>query len=121
MLQHKEKTADILVSGWVVVSNIGTGTAYEVDIEDVLPAGITAFTYINGSSTLLNTESAPQAEKVRFVFPARKNMEKVKMPAVKVHWYDGGIMPSRPDELPDNEPLMDDGMGACLFVGTKAV
>jgi len=74
---------------------------------------------VTGSSTLLNTESAPQAEKVRFAFPARENLEKVKMPEVMVHWYDGGLLPDRPDILPDGEGLLNDGMGGCLFIGSK--
>jgi len=74
---------------------------------------------ICGSSTLLNTESAPQAEKVRFVFPVRENMEKVDMPALKVHWYDGGLLPDRPDLMADGEGFLNDGMGGCLFVGSK--
>lgn len=74
---------------------------------------------IQGNSTLLNTESAPQAEKVTFTFPARPNMPKLKMPAVKVHWYDGGLLPDRPDLLPAGKNFMEDGLGGCLFVGTK--
>ncbi len=74
---------------------------------------------VNGSSTLMNTESAPQAETVVFNFPAREKMAKVGMPAVKVHWYDGGILPARPDLLPEGENLMGDGLGGCIFVGSK--
>lgn len=74
---------------------------------------------ISGSSTTANTESAPQAEKVRFDFPARENMEKLKMPAVRVHWSDGGILPDRPELLEDGVPLINDGLGGCLFVGAK--
>ena len=74
---------------------------------------------VNGSSTLMNTESAPQAETVVFNFPAREKMPKVEMPAVKVHWYDGGILPNRPDLLPEGENLMGDGLGGCIFVGSK--
>ena len=74
---------------------------------------------ISGSSTTANTESAPQAEKVLFNFPARENMPKLKMPAVKVHWYDGGILPDRPVELAEGIPLTNDGLGGCLLVGTK--
>ncbi len=74
---------------------------------------------ISGSSTTFNTESAPQGEKVRFDFPARPDMDKVKMPPVKVHWYDGGFLPDRPELLPEGEPLIRDGLGACMFVGTK--
>ena len=74
---------------------------------------------ISGSSTLLNTESAPQAEKVKFSFPARSRKGKVKMPAVDVYWYDGGLLPDRPKGLNDGESLLSDTMGGCLFVGTK--
>jgi len=74
---------------------------------------------VHGSSTLMNTESAPQAETVEFAFPARAPLQKVKMPAVKVHWYDGGILPSRPDLLPEGANFMADGLGGCIFEGTK--
>ncbi len=74
---------------------------------------------VSGSSTLLNTESAPQAEKVTFAFPPRESYKKQKMPAVNVHWYDGGLLPDRPGLIPDGTNLMEDGMGGCLFVGSK--
>jgi len=41
---------------------------------------------VRGSSTLMNTESAPQAETVEFSFPAREKMPKVNVPEVKVYW-----------------------------------
>jgi len=69
---------------------------------------------VQGSSTLVNTESAPQAEVVEYTFPERGDL-----PEVKVFWYDGGMMPSRPMELADGAPLMEDEMGGCLFVGSK--
>lgn len=74
---------------------------------------------ISGSSTTANTESAPNAEKVRFDFPAREDLEKLKLPAVKIHWYDGGFLPDRPDLLEDGFSLMNDGLGGCMLVGTK--
>jgi len=77
---------------------------------------------VQGSSTLVNTESAPQAEVVEYTFPERNLLPrdvKVKMPKAKVFWYDGGMMPSRPLELADGEPIMEDGMGGCIFVGSK--
>jgi predicted dehydrogenase len=77
---------------------------------------------LQGSSTLVNTESAPQAEVVEYTFPGRTKLPrnvKVKMPEVKVTWYDGGMMPSRPEELADGAPLMEDEMGGCIFVGTR--
>jgi predicted dehydrogenase len=74
---------------------------------------------VSGSSTSFNLESAPQAEKVRFDFPERESIEKLKMPAVKVHWYDGGLLPDRPALLHEGESLMKDGLGGCILVGTK--
>jgi hypothetical protein len=74
---------------------------------------------VRGSSTSINTESAPQAETVEFSFPARDNMAKLAMPAVKVHWYDGGLLPNLSDLLPEGENLMADGLGGCLFIGSK--
>jgi predicted dehydrogenase len=74
---------------------------------------------VRGSSTTINTESAPHAETVEFAFPARDNMPKFAMPAVKVHWYDGGLLPNLTELLPEGENLMADGLGGCLFIGSK--
>ncbi len=74
--------------------------------------------YFYGSSSQVNTESAPIASTVHYEFPEREKYKKVKMPAVKVSWYDGGLLPPRPAELKDGEP-MGDWSGGCLFVGTK--
>ena len=63
-------------------------------------------TRVQGSSTLL-------------VFPARDNMPKVAMPEVEVHWYDGGMMPDRPEGFPQGKELMGEGGGLCIFHGTK--
>jgi hypothetical protein len=75
--------------------------------------------FISGCSTLLNTESAPQAETVEFRFPARQSMPKLALPEVKITWYDGGMLPSRPDLLQPGISLMEDGLGGCIFVGSK--
>ena len=50
-------------------------------------------TKVAGSSTLLLSACAPQAQHVTMIFPARDNMPKVALPEVEVHWYDGGMMP----------------------------
>lgn len=75
---------------------------------------------VQGSSTLLLTESCPQAQHVKFVFPARDNMPKVGMPEVEVNWYDGGLLPVRPEGLPAGVNLNNSGGGA-IFYGTKDV
>ncbi len=76
-------------------------------------------TRIEGSSSPFNTESAPQSEQVKFHFPARSPMEKLQLPEVDVYWYDGGLLPYRPDLLPEGVNLMADGLGGCIFVGSK--
>ena len=74
--------------------------------------------YIYGSSTQVNTESAPHAEIVHYEFPDRGSVGKIKLPPVKLTWYDGGLLPPRPEELKDGQ-IMGDGSGGVLFVGTK--
>ncbi len=75
-------------------------------------------TQVEGSSTLLLSESCPNAERVKFTFPARNNEPKVAMPQVDVYWYDGGILPERPAGLPAGKNLNDQG-GCAIFYGTK--
>ncbi|MFO7614790.1 MAG: Gfo/Idh/MocA family oxidoreductase [Bacteroidales bacterium] len=74
--------------------------------------------YLYGSSTQVNTESAPKASIVHYEFPDRGEHNKLKLVPVKVSWYDGGLLPPRPAELKDGEPF-GDWSGGCLFVGTK--
>ncbi len=75
---------------------------------------------VQGSSTLLLNDCAPNAEYIKYTFPARDNMPKVAMPQVDVYWYDGGIMPERPEILKAGKNLNDSG-GACIFYGTKDI
>jgi predicted dehydrogenase len=67
---------------------------------------------VSGSSTALVADSVPLASTVHYRFPARG-----EQPAVDLHWYDGGLLPARPDELePGVELDPEDGI---LFVGRK--
>lgn len=75
-------------------------------------------TSVSANSTLVNLYSPPQAQVVKYVFPARPAKMNVKMPEVTVYWYDGGLMPPRPNELKDGE-MMGDRNGGLIFVGTK--
>jgi len=70
------------------------------------------------SSTAINTECAPVASTIQYDFPARPKMGKINMPAVTVNWYDGGILPKRPDELPDGME-MGEGRNGVIFHGSK--
>ncbi|HYW96912.1 MAG TPA: Gfo/Idh/MocA family oxidoreductase [Bacteroidales bacterium] len=73
---------------------------------------------VQASSTQFNTESAPQSEMVHYYFPEREKYHKLKMPAVHVTWYDGGMMPERMPELAEGE-LMGDWSGGVVFEGSK--
>ncbi|MBB4034325.1 hypothetical protein GGR21_000210 [Dysgonomonas hofstadii] len=75
-------------------------------------------TKVQGSSTLLLTDCAPNAQTVKLIFPARDNMPKVAMPEVEVIWYDGGLKPMRPEGFPQGKDMNDAG-GGVIFHGTK--
>jgi predicted dehydrogenase len=67
---------------------------------------------VHASSTPVFKETVPVAAVVHYQFPARGDM-----PPVKLHWYDGGLLPQRPDELEEDRPLdPEDGI---IFVGDK--
>jgi hypothetical protein len=68
---------------------------------------------VEACSTPVNNETAPHASIVRYDFPARAGM-----PAVKVTWWDGGMMPPRPEDL-ESDRRMGDEDGGALFIGTK--
>lgn len=71
------------------------------------------------SSSIVNTESAPVSAKVSFKFPARKNLPYCAFPELELTWYDGGLIPARPYNLPDDAP-MDPG-GGFMFIGSEAI
>ncbi len=58
-------------------------------------------------------ETYPRSTIVRYTFPAREDM-----PAVKLTWWDGGMMPPRPEELEEGRQ-MGDSDGGVLFIGDK--
>ena len=56
-------------------------------------------------------DSYPPSSVIHLAFPARGNM-----PPVKLHWYDGGILPERPDDLEPERRMPESGT---IFVGDK--
>jgi len=66
------------------------------------------------SSTPVYAKSAPKASRVEYTFKPGNYMSHLESPEVKLIWYDGGLLPSRPKELPEGEP-----MGSNIFIGTK--
>lgn len=77
-------------------------------------------TKVQGSSTLLLTDCAPNAQMVKLVFPARTTARnaKMKLPQVEVTWYDGGLQPAKPEGWPAGKNMNDQG-GGVIFHGTK--
>lgn len=56
-----------------------------------------------------NKDTFPRASIIYYHFPAREGM-----PPLKLTWYDGGLMPERPEELGPDEK-----MGSVIFIGDK--
>ena len=77
-------------------------------------------TKVQGSSTLLLTDSAPNAQMVRLVYPERTapSYYKIDLPEVEVKWYDGGLQPMKPEGWPAGKNMNEQGGGA-IFHGTK--
>lgn len=69
-------------------------------------------TSVEACSSGVNSETAPLASIIRYDFPAREGM-----PALKLTWYDGGLMPARPDEL--EEGLRFGQADDNLYIGDK--
>lgn len=107
---------------WRAYWDFGTGALGDMACHIVDPAfwalKLGHPTCIYGSSTQVNTESAPHAEIVNYEFPDRGKVGKIKLPPVKLTWYDGGLMPPRPEELKPGQ-IMGDRSGGVLFVGKK--
>jgi len=68
-------------------------------------------TTVEATSTKRYKETYPAASIVRYEFPARGDI-----PPVNLTWYDGGLMPPRPDELGENRALGREGL---LFIGDE--
>ncbi len=58
--------------------------------------------------------SYPLSTRVTYRYPARGNQ-----PGLKLTWTDGGVMPDRPELLPDNIPL--DPGGGVIYYGEKGI
>jgi len=96
--------------------DFGSGGLGDMGIHNIAPVfsalNLGAPTAVLASSTPVFKESVPLACVVHYQFPARG-----PMPPVNLHWYDGGILPPRPDELEDDRDLdPEDGI---LFVGER--
>ena len=73
---------------------------------------------IHTRSTPFNGVSWPHAATTYYDFPARPAFEGMseEQPPVRLTWYDGGLMPPRPEELTEEEELNPGG--GVIMVGT---
>jgi predicted dehydrogenase len=71
-------------------------------------------TSVEASCTEVNKETFPLASLVHYEYPARAGM-----PAVKVHWYDGGLKPEKPEAL--GNMRIGQAASNVLFMGSKGV
>ena len=69
--------------------------------------------YIENWNKAYYPESGPIASHITLRFKGKDGK-----PDVELHWMDGGIQPSRPEELGANEEMGDGGNGV-IFLGTK--
>lgn len=77
-------------------------------------------TQAQASSSLLLNDSAPVSQSVKLSFPKREKVGKMDMPAVDVHWYDGGIKPNLPENWPAGKNPNKSG-GGTYFYGTEDI
>ena len=78
------------------------------------PTSVEARTTLDGTvleGNKLNFDSFPVAAAIYYEFPARGNL-----PAVKMTWFEGGLMPPTPAEMPAGQKLPDNGV---LYIGSK--
>jgi len=78
------------------------------------PTSVEARTTLDGTlleGNKLNFETYPIAAIITYQFAARG-----KLPPVTMTWYDGGLMPATPAEMPSGQRLPDNGV---LYVGSK--
>lgn len=95
--------------------DFGSGGLGDIGIHNIAPVfdalKLDAPETIHGSSTPVFPESVPHACTVHYQFPAREGR-----PAIKLHWYDGGIIPALTAGLDDDTSFPRNG--GILFVGS---
>jgi hypothetical protein len=67
--------------------------------------------FLGGAPTPFNGASYPSATTTYYEFPKRGNL-----PPVRLTWYDGGLLPPKPEDIGDAR--MNPG-GGLMYVGTK--
>ncbi len=115
--EYRPYHPDYMPWSWRAWCDFGTGALGDMGahIFDI-PYGALKLEYpdtVQSSSTKFNGESWPVSEVIHYEFPKRGNL-----PPVKLSWYDGGVMPPRPEELEPGRKMGDED-GGVMFYGTK--
>lgn len=97
----------------------GTGCVGDMAVHNIDPAFAALKlghpTSVEGFSEFVDSEVIGPNNRVVWEYPQRENM-----PPVKVTWYDGNLMPKRPDELEPGRMMGGDGNGVML-IGDKGI
>jgi predicted dehydrogenase len=104
---------------WRSYWEFGTGAIGDMGCHNLDPAfwalDLAAPASIEASTPVVDDYSTSPCVLVRYKFEARGTL-----PPIKVTWYDGGLLPERPEELPDEDPLGANNNGI-LFLGERGV
>ena len=76
-------------------------------------------TDVLGSSTMLMTDACPSAQKITYRFPDRGRIHRLGLPACELTWYDGGLRPNLPFNMPKGKKFGWDGV--TVLYGTKDI
>lgn len=110
--------------GWCGMWNFGNGAlGYWGSqlLEPVFRAlNLSAPISVEASSSFSGNTYTPDATKLLFEFARRDNLPKVGMPAMKLYWYDGGLMPDQPKMLPISATLSLPAEGL-IFKGSEGL
>jgi predicted dehydrogenase len=102
---------------WRAWWDFGTGAIGDMACHNIDPAfwalDLGAPSTVEASATEFNDETVPAGAIYTYEFPARGDM-----PPVTLKWYDGGILPPRPEGLEDGRRFGGDGI---YFVGDDGV
>ena len=102
---------------WRAWWDFGTGAIGDMACHNIDPAywalDLGAPSTVEASATEFNDDTVPAGGIYTYEFPARG-----AMPPVTLKWYDGGILPPRPEALEDGRRFGGDGI---YFVGDDGV
>jgi predicted dehydrogenase len=71
---------------------------------------------VDASSSERHDETYPLASIIYFNFPARG-----EMPPVRLAWYDGGLLPARPEGMPEGQSMSGLAGEGLLFIGEQGM